>query len=225
MSEVGVRLDKYFSEVKRELETSIPELGSKEFRQIRDRIRKQLKKKENEYMLVIRSLKIIIFGDWNTPTKRKKLNDAKTTLLKNGVYAQTIDDYYNMYRKGGLNQIQILETCCMNHQLMVFIDGESPGTITEQNYLSENYIFHGKVIFFIKQSKFDKLKNDPSQYIRMFPTIITYKGTDLLEKILIYSRFRIYRLADIIMKQSTTGRGLGSPSYKSWKERLRKIRR
>lgn len=113
----------------------------------------------------------------------------------------------------------------MNHQLIVFIDGEGCGTVTEQNYLTGNYVFQGKVIFFIDKCKFDTLKDDPSQYIRIFPAIITHSKPDLLEKILVYSRFRIYRLAEIIMKQVATGRGLKNPDYDSWKVRLKRLRR
>ena len=131
----------------------------------------------------------------------------------------------DVQKRGELNQIQVLETCCMNHQLIVFIDGEGCGTVTEQNYLTDNYVFQGKVIFFIDQDKFDALKNNPSQYVRVFPTIITHSQTDLPEKALVYSRFRIYRLSEIIMKQATTGRGLRNPGYRSWKERLKRVRK
>ena len=146
----------------------------------------------------------------------------KDNLLRNGSYAQTIDDYYELSKKGGLSQIQIFEICCKEHQLVVFIDGDGPGTITEQNYLCENYIFQGKVIFFIEESKFDSLKDNPSEYIRNFPTIITFKKHRLLEKTLVFSRLRVFRLAEIIQKQEMRGKGIISPYYKTWGERLDK---
>lgn len=220
-----ITLDEYFNETKKRLEKAIPSLDSREFEKMRNRIRSQLKKKENEFKMLMRSLKVIVLGDWHTPSKRKILNDIKNILLKNAIYTQTIDDYYDVKKKGGLSQLQILETCCMNHQLIVFIDGEGCGTVTEQNYLTDNYVFQGKVIFFIDEGKFDTLKDDPSQYIRIFPAIITHSKSDLLEKILVYSRFRIYRLAEIIMKQVAMGRGLKNPDYDSWKVRLKRLRR
>ena len=90
---------------------------------------------------------------------------------------------------------------------------------------AENYIFQGKAIFFIDENKFEKLKNKPSEYIKIFPTIIIHSTEDLVEKALVFSRFRIYRLAEIIMKQSATGKGLKNPGYETWKKRLGKVRR
>ena len=104
--------------------------------------------------------------------------------------------------------------------MIVFIDGDGKGTITEQNYLSDTYIFHGKILFFIDVLKFDKLKHNPSEYIKDFPTITPYNNSELLDQVLIYSRLRVYRLASIIQKQSTTGRGLRSLTYRPWKDRL-----
>ena len=83
-------------------------------------------------------------------------------------------------------------------------------------------MFQGKVIFFIEKSKFDKLKDNPSEYIKDFPAIITYEGDELLDKTLVYSRLRLYRLATIIQKQESTGRGLKRPTYTPWSKRLGK---
>ncbi|MCK4808429.1 MAG: hypothetical protein KAS90_02290 [Candidatus Aenigmarchaeota archaeon] len=218
-------MDKCFNEIKKELEDKIPDSDSKDFKEMRNKIKSQLKKKENDLKILIRSLKIIIFGDWNTIDKKKKLEDIKSNFIKHGIYAQTIDAYYDITTKGRLSPLQILETCCRNHQLIVFIDGEGPGTITEQNYLIENYIFQKKTIFFIKDDKFNELKDDPSAYIRDFPTILTYTDSNILDKVLIYSKLRIHRLAGIIMKQTISNRGIKSPEYKPWKERLKKLKK
>lgn len=212
----------YFEELKKEMVKKIPEYDSPEFKKMRNEIRKSLKKKESDLLISIRGLKILVLADWYNEEKRRLLDEIKNTLLRNGLYAETIDRYYDIKKVGGLSQIQILEECCINHQLIVFIDGEGKGTITEQNYLCNTYILHGKVIFFIEESKFNKIKDDPSTYIRDFPTIITYKSKDLVEKVLTYSRFRLYRLANIIQKQALTGTGLHSPWYEPWKKRLRK---
>lgn len=215
-------MSEYFEEAKKKLVSEIPEYDSPDFKRMRNEIRKKLKRKESDLLILIRRLKILILGDWYTKGKKKLLVGIKNTLLGNGLYVETIDKYYDIRRKGGLSQIQILEECCINHQLIVFIDGEGKGTITEQNYLRDNYVLHGKIIFFIEESKFNRLKNNPSEYIKDFPTIITYRDDELLEKVLIYSRFRLYRLADIIQKQVVRGAGLHSPSYEPWKTRLRK---
>lgn len=220
-----ISLHEYFTETKKKLEESIPPLDSVDFKKMRDRIRSQLKKKENQFKWLLRSLKVLVLGDWHTPMQRKTLSEIKNMLLINGIYTQTIGDYYDMDKKGGLNQIQILETCCINHQLIVFIDGQGSGTVTEQNYLSDNYPFQGKVVFFIEDGKFDKLKGDPTEYVRIFPTIIIHSLSDLLEKVLVFTRFRLYRLAEIIMKQTATGRGLKNPDYRPWKKRLRQTRK
>lgn len=218
-------MDDYFKEVKKDLEDKIPDYDTPDFKRMRDKIKKKLEKKETDLLIFIRRLKILILGDWYTEEKKKLLMEIKNNLLKNGLYAETIDKYYNMEKKGGLSQIQILEECCIDHQLIVFIDGDGKGTVTEQNYLCETYIFHGKVIFFIDESKFNNLKGDPGVYIKDFPTIITYRDKELSEKVLIYCRFRLYRLANIIQKQSTLGAGLHNPKYIPWKFRLRKNRR
>ncbi len=212
----------YFEETKKILEEKIPDYDSSDFRKLGDKIRKGLKKKESDLLILVRSLKILVLGDWHTEEKKNILLGIKNTLLKNGMYAETIDNYYDMKKKGGLSQVEILEHCCINHQLIVFIDGEGSGTITEQNYLSDNYVFHGKVLFFIEESKFDRFKNNPSEYIKDFPTIIVYSKNKLLESILIYSRFRLYRLACIIQKQTMQKKGLYGSKYIPWKHRLKK---
>lgn len=215
-------MEDYFGEAKKRIGKQIPDFGSPDFKKIGDRIREELKRKEAEMKLVMRGLKVLVLGDWNTKEKKERLLHVRNTLLGNGFYAETIDNYYDMQTRGGLSQKGVFETCCINHQLIVFIDGEGPGTITEQNYLAENYIFQGKVIFFIEESKFDTLKDDPSEYINMFPTIITYKEGELTNKVLVYARLRIYRLTEIIMKQEQTGKGMHNPNYKPWKKRLHK---
>ncbi|MBM3303867.1 MAG: hypothetical protein FJY76_02130 [Candidatus Aenigmarchaeota archaeon] len=214
-------MDGYFDEAKRVLEEKIPEFDTPEFRRMRDEIRKKLTDKEADLLITVRRLKILVLGDWFTAEKKQLLSDIKNNLLKNGLYAETIDRYYDMNKSGGLSQLQILETCCINHQLIVFIDGEGKGTLTEQNYLCSNYVLHGKILFLIDEAKFDKFKDNPSEYIRDFPTIITYKGDELTNKVVTYSKLRIYRLANIIKKQESAGAGLRSPNYEPWKERLK----
>lgn len=212
----------YFKEVKKKLEEKIPDYDTIQFKRLRNKIRERLEKKENDFLIIIRSLSILILGDWYNKEKKELLLEIKNNLLKNGLYAETIDKYYDVKKKGGLSQIQILEECCINHQLIIFIEGEGKGTIIDQNYICENYWFHGKVIFFIEESKFNEMKNDPSKYIRDFPTIITYKKGELLEKTKVFSRLRLYRLAHIIQKQSYKGRGLYSKDYVPWKDRIEK---
>lgn len=213
-------MEDYFEKAKKELESKIPDYESSQFKKMRDKIKKELKKKENELLILVRRFKILILGDWNTEEKKKVLIEIKDTLLNNGLYAETIDKYYNMNKKGGLSQKQILESCCVNHQLIVLIDGSGAGTLTEQNYLADNYIFHGKVIFFIDENKFNKLKDSPSEYIKDFPTIITYTKNELVEKALVYPRFRLYRLAGIIQKQSSSRKGMFGSRYVPWAHRL-----
>jgi len=212
----------YFKETKKLLEEKIPDYDTPQFKKLRNKIREKLEKKESDFLIIIRSLSILILGDWYNKEKKELLLRIKNNLLKNGLYAETIDKYYDIKKKGGLGQIQILEECCINHQLIIFIDGDGKGTIIDQNYICENYWFHGKVIFFIEESKFNKMKNDPSKYIRDFPTIITYKKEELLEKILVFSRLRLYRLANIIQTQKYRGRGLYGQGYVPWKYRIKK---
>jgi hypothetical protein len=214
-------MDEYFNEAKRELEERIPDFDTPEFRRMRDGIRKSLKDKETDLLITVRRLKIFVLGDWFNAEKKQLLNEIKNSLLKSGLYAETIDRYYDINKSGGLSQLQILETCCINHQLIVFIDGEGKGTLTEQNYLCDNYVLHGKILFFIEDSKFDKFKDNPSEYIRDFPAIITYHSSELVDSVVTYSRLRVYRLANIIKKQQSSGSGLHSPTYEPWKDRLR----
>ncbi|MFH1777451.1 MAG: hypothetical protein ABH952_07845 [Candidatus Omnitrophota bacterium] len=214
-------MNDYFREAKKNLENKIPDYNTSGFEKLRNKIREQLKKKENEQLIVIRRLKTLLLGDWSSKEKQQRLYDIKYTFLKNGLYAETIDEYYDLNKKDGLSQVQILEMCCITHQLIVFIDGTGAGTLTEQNYLADNYIFHGKVMYFIEKPKFDQLKSNPSTYVKDFPTIHPYTDDrDLLDIVLIYSRLRIYRLAEILQKQAVSGRGPNSPEYKSWEKRL-----
>ena len=214
-------MDEYFEKIKKNLEQKIPSFDSSDFKKVGDKIRKELQKKENDYLILIRRLKILVLGDWYSKEKKQRLIDIKNMLLEHGLYAETIDKYYDLSKKGGLTPEQILETCCINHQLIVFLDGDGKGTITEQNYLSANYPLQGKVIFFIEEYKFNQMKDDPSKYLKSFPTIITYKEPELIHKVLVFSRFRIYRLAEIIELQSSRRKGLQNPNYHPWKRRLK----
>jgi len=215
----------YFTQAKEEFEKKIPDISSRDFSKMANKIRKVLSKKESGFLLFIRSLKIMILGDWFTPQKKKILFDIKQLLLKNGLYAKTIDEYYNVRKGSGLSQSQLLDTCCTLHQLIVFIDGDGKGTLIDQNCLCQWYWFQGKVIFFIGEGKFNELKDKPSEYIKNFPTIITYRGNELKEKVLVYSRFRIYRLGEIIKQQESMRKGPYGPKYKSWKIRKKIFRR
>jgi hypothetical protein len=210
----------YFEDAKERLEKRIPESHSKEFERMRNEIRKKLDREECDFLLFLRQLKIIILGDWYTEEKKRIIYDVKDNLLRHGLFAQTIDDYYDPSKKGGLSPVKVLQTCCINHQLIVFLDGDGKGTVTEQNYIAENYWFQGKVIFFIAEEKFNGLKDDPSAYIKNFPTIITYRENELVEKVFIYSRLRVYRLGEIISRQAAMKRGPHGSNYVRWKDRI-----
>lgn len=211
----------YFDDAKKRLEELIPDFESPEFKRMGEKIRKDLQRKEADLMLVKRTIKTLVLGDWNCKEKKERLMAIKNHLLSRGYYAQTIDYYYNLQTRGGLSQLSVFETCCINHQLIVFIDGEGAGTITEQNYLHENYVFQGKVLFFIEESKFSRFKDNPSEYLSMFPSIITYKEPELEQAIMTFVGFQVHRLAEIIMKQAKNGRGMHNPNYAPWKKRLK----
>lgn len=217
-------MEDYFKETKKRLEERIPDIESPDFKKMGEKIRKELQKKENEKTIILRRLKILILGDWYTEEKKGRLSAVKNTLLKSGLYAETIDGYYDTAKRSGLSPQQVLETCCIYHQLIVFIDGDGKGTITEQNYLAANYIFHGKIVFFIEESKFNRLKDNPNEYIKSFPTIVPYDGStsDLEDKAVTYARLRMHRLAEIIQNQEKSGRGLKNPNYEPWKKRLKR---
>lgn len=211
----------YFKETKKALESKIPAYDTPDFEKFKNKIRERLKSNETEHILLIRTLKTLILGDWNSKEKKQRLQDIKNTFLNTGLYAETIDSYYDMNKTDGLSPHQILRHCCIHHQLIVFIDGEGKGTLTEQNYLADTYKLHKKIIYFIEEAKFDTLKNTPSSYVKDFPAIITYKDSkDLSDKILVYSRLRLHRLAGIIEKQSLSNRGLKNPKYMPWNRRL-----
>ncbi len=210
----------YFKETKEELEKRIPEYGTDKFQRLQEDIRRGLQNQENEFKLLLKSLKILVLGDWHSEVKLQALTGVRDTLLKGGYYAQTIDTYHDPRKQGGLPAQEVLEFCCIHHQLIVFIDGEGKGTVTEQEYLRQNYVFQGKVLFFIEQSKFDTLKNNPSEYFRIFPTIITYQPNKLNDSVLTYAVLRLYRLAEIIKLQTKLGRGVAGVNYRSWRERL-----
>lgn len=211
----------YFKNMKRTLQGKIPDFSSPEFKRMRDSIVRGLKSKESDFLILIRRLKVLLLADWYDEKKRGLLLEIKNNLLKNGIYAETIDNYYDMGKKGGLSQIQVLEECCIKHQLIVLIDGDGKGTLTEQNYLCDNYIFHGKTLFFIRESKFNEKKDNPSEYFKDFPTIITYEEKKILDEILTYVRLRLYRLAAIIQKQASSRKGPHGSSYMPWKRRLK----
>jgi len=211
----------YFKETKQKFDAAIPDFRSGDFGRVRDKIRKGLEKAEGDQFLLIRKLKTLVLGDWNTPEKRDRLESIKNSLLRSGYYAETIDAYYSPGKGGRLSQRQILEHCCINHQLILFIDGEGTGTVTEQNYLSDNYIFHGKTIFFIETDKFEKYRGNPSCYFMSFPSIIRYEGGKLIEDANAFVSLRIHRLAGIIAMQSRKGRGPNSVRYEPWERRLR----
>lgn len=212
----------YFKETKSKLEAAIPDFGSAKFKEMQEKIRKELENKENDFLLQVRSLKVLVLGDWYAESKKQVLHGIRDTLLHNGYYAQTIDAYYDVRRHGGLPSQHVLEPCCINHQLIVFLDGDGKGTITEQEYLRQNYGFQGKVLFFIDATKFDKLKGNPKEYFRIFPSIIPYSPESLNETVLTFSALRLYRLADIIQMQGASGRGLSRPNYEPWSKRLSK---
>src|SRR3989338_7755375 len=113
----------YFSEAKKRIEEQIPEFESQDFKKMRDKIKKELQHKEAEISLLRRRLKILILGDWKTKEDKECLLEIKNCLLANGLYAETIDSYYDTQTKSGLSQRNIFEICCINHQLIVFIDG------------------------------------------------------------------------------------------------------
>ncbi|MEK6924211.1 MAG: hypothetical protein AABW54_03165 [Candidatus Micrarchaeota archaeon] len=184
----------YFKETKEGLESRIPDYGTDGFQKMQDHIRKELSKEERSFDLLLRSFKILLLGDWNTEAKRKVLQGVRDTLLTAGYYAQTIDAYCDVNKPGGLLAQNILEYCCINHQLIVFIDGEGKGTVTEVEFLRRNYVFQGKVLFFIDAAKFDGLKDNPREYFRIFPTIVKVEAGELNETVLTYSRLRLYRI-------------------------------
>ena len=95
-------MEDYFEEIKEEFKRKIPEFDSPDFEKIRNKIRSELKKKENEYLILVRSLKILILGDWYTEEKKQILYNIKNNLLKNGLYAETVDKYYDVKKIGGL---------------------------------------------------------------------------------------------------------------------------
>lgn len=216
----------YFKKIKERLENRIPEWNSPEYQKTRNKIIDGLKKDENNFKILRLSLKTLILGDWNTKSKKERLYNIRNTLIRNGLYAETINHYYNIYKMGGLPQTRILEKCCREHQLVILIDGTRPATLKEQDYLAERYYHHIKIIFFISQVKFNKFKNNPSEYFKDFPTIITYGGDkDLEDKILTFARLRIFRLADIIQKQILDKKGLYSPKYVNIEKRSKKHRK
>ena len=91
----------YYEDVKADFRESIPSVDSVDFKKLRDDIRNKLRRKESGFFLLIRSLKTVILGDWNTAEKKSKLLGIKDNLLRNGLYAQTIDDYYELSKKAG----------------------------------------------------------------------------------------------------------------------------
>ena len=92
------------------IEEQIPEFDSPDFKKMGDRIREELQHKEAEMKLVMRGIKTLVLGDWNTREKRERLLGIRDALLQNGLYAETIDNYYDMKMTGGLSQETVFET-------------------------------------------------------------------------------------------------------------------
>ena len=68
----------YFEEAKKKLEIAIPDYDSSDFKRLRNEIKKQLKKKENDLFIQHRRLKILVLGDWYNEEKNKTLRNIKT---------------------------------------------------------------------------------------------------------------------------------------------------
>ncbi|MBM3303857.1 MAG: hypothetical protein FJY76_02080, partial [Candidatus Aenigmarchaeota archaeon] len=100
-------MDSYFEKVKKDLERKIPDYDTPEFRKMGDEIRRRLKDKETDLLITVRRLKILVLGDWYNEEKKQLLSNIKNNLLRNGLYAETIDKYYDMKKAGGLSQLQI----------------------------------------------------------------------------------------------------------------------
>ena len=197
----------YFKKTKKQLEKQIPESDTEEFDAMGEKIRQKLQEKEEELKFIRGQLRVLILADWKGKVKKARLTKIKEKLLDNDIFTRTIDEYYDIYKSTGLTQVQVLETCCPFQSLIIFIDGESTGTLTEQNYLAPRYGLHKKMLFFIEKSKFDELKNKPNEYINSFPAIIPYEKSKLVDDVLAYGKLRIYRFANIIKTQEELGLG------------------
>ncbi|MFA4945932.1 MAG: hypothetical protein WC607_00085 [Candidatus Micrarchaeia archaeon] len=214
--------DEYLERTKTRLEREIPSVRNiKQFEEMERKIRAEIEKKENEQKLLIRSFKTLVLGDWRTEEQKQVLKEVKEELLKEGYYAKTIDAYCDVAKRDGLPTSETLESCCINHQVLVMIDGENPGTVAEQAYLSSHYPLHTRLLFFIKRNKFNKLKNKPSEYIKNFPTIIVY-DKKIAKLARIFVAFRLHRLAEIVKKQEKTRRGPYGSNYQPMKKRVEK---
>ena len=92
--------DKYFEELKKNLKEAIPTFDSLDFKRMKDKIKAKLKKKEADFLFLIRSFKTLVVGDWNTTEKKKKrLMSIRDNLLRNSPYAETIDSYYDIKKE------------------------------------------------------------------------------------------------------------------------------
>jgi len=215
---------KYLQKRKKLLEGNIPDYVEKTYKEMADQIRKGLLQEENEFGWLVRRQKILLLGGWATKETKDGLDAVKETLLADGLYAKTIDEYHDPDKKIGLNQIAVLEKCCIKHQLIVFIDGVGTALQVEQEYLRETYPLQIKVLFFIEKNKFKKFKDKPNEYLADFSSIVTYNKRELNSTILSFARMRIHRLARIITKQEEQGKGLHGGNYFAWHKRLTKGR-
>lgn len=102
-SEFNEKQQDYFKDAKKILEEKIPDFSSPDFKKVRDNIIKRLKSKESDFLILIRRLKVLILADWYDDKKKNQLLAIKNNLLKNGIYAETIDNYYDIEKKGGLS--------------------------------------------------------------------------------------------------------------------------
>ena len=209
---------------KKMLEGNIPEYQEQLFKKMANQIRKGLLKKENELNWLIKQQKTLILGEWATEEKKTQLYSIKNTLLQAGLYAKTIDDYYDIKKRTGLSQLDILQDCCIKHQLIVFIDGVGAGLQVEQEYLRENYPLHIKILFFIEKNKFRTFKDKPNEYLADFSSIVPYNKRELNSTVLAFARMRIHRLTRIIKKQKEQKKGMHGDHYSPWRKKLNRLR-
>ena len=201
----------YIKEIKKKICKEIPEFGTPDFNKMRDDIRQELAKEENNFRIVLRFLKVLLLGDWKEPVDGKLLQDLKDRLLRAEIYAETIDTYYDPAR-GSLDQLSVFKKCCYLHQVITFIDGKGPGTVTEQTFLIDNYGHQSKLLFFITTEKFNQLRGNSNHYFTNFPAIIVYDSGDL-DALEMFTTFRIHRLARIILNQIRRRLGLQKLTY------------
>jgi len=100
-------MDSYFVELKKNLEKKIPSYDTSDFKKLTEGIKKKLEKKESDFIILVRSLKILVLGDWHTERQRKILTSIKGALLKIGLYARTIDNYYDANKSISITYLAI----------------------------------------------------------------------------------------------------------------------